>query len=297
MLIQHLINIMAGIKNRLEWICSDVSLPLWKKTHIMGILNVTPDSFSDGGKFIKTDTAVECALKMVKDGADIIDIGGESTRPGAEPVSEAEELDRVLPVIEAIAKETATPISIDTYKSNVAEQALMAGAKIVNDISGFQFDDRIALVAAQYNAGCVLMHIKGEPRNMQKNPHYDDVLGEISDYLRKSISIAQNTGLKKENIVIDPGIGFGKRFVDNLEIIRELKRLTILDCPVLVGPSRKSFIGQILDLLPDQRLEGTAAVVAISIMNGANVVRVHDVKEISRVAKVVDAILQKEILE
>lgn len=288
---------MAEIKNKFEWTCRDVRLPLWKRTHIMGILNVTPDSFSDGGEFVEPSVAVERALTMIKDGADIIDIGGESTRPGAEPVSATEELDRVLPVIEALAKETTIPISIDTYKSNVAEQAINAGAKIINDISGFHFDKKIVPIAAKYNTGCVLMHIKGEPRNMQKNPHYDDVLGEISDYLIKSIAIAQKAGLNKNNIVIDPGIGFGKRFVDNLEIIRELKKLNVLNCPVLVGPSRKSFIGQILELPPDQRLAGTAAVVAISIINGANIVRVHDIKEISRVTKIVDAILQKETLE
>ncbi len=285
---------MAEIKNKFQWKCRDIILPLWQKTHIMGILNVTPDSFSDGGKFVEIEIAVEQALAMIDDGADIIDIGGESTRPGAEPVSEAEELDRVVPVIEALEKETSVPISIDTYKSSVAERALRAGAKIVNDISGFHFDDKIAAVTADYNAGCVLMHIKGEPRNMQKNPLYNDVLNEISDYLSKSISIGLNAGLEKENIITDPGIGFGKRFVDNLEIIHDLKKLKTLGCPVLVGPSRKSFIGQILDLPTEERLEGTAAVIAVSIMNGANIVRVHDVKEMSRVVQVTDAIKQKE---
>ena len=285
---------MDEINKNLYWQCKETLLPLYQRTHIMGILNVTPDSFSDGGFFFRIEKSVEQALKMVDEGADIIDIGGESTRPGAKPVSESEELDRVVPVIKELVKQISIPVSIDTYKSQVAETALQAGAKIVNDISGFTFDSKMPAVVSQHSAGCVLMHIKGEPRNMQTNPFYKNVLAEITEYLESSIKIAREHGISEEQIVIDPGIGFGKRLQDNLEIIRDLKKLNIVGRPILVGPSRKSFIGNILDADINQRLEGTAAAVAISIFNGAHIVRVHDVKEMKKVALIVDALLEKK---
>ena len=283
---------MEEINNKLIWKCKDTIFSLGQRTLIMGVLNVTPDSFSDGGKYNRVEQAVEHALKLVKDGADILDIGGESTRPGAEPVNGNQEIDRVLPVIEELVQQTSVPISIDTYKSNVANAALLAGAKIVNDISGFNFDPNMPIVTKRHSAGCVLMHIKGSPRNMQSNPGYKNVLGEIGEYLNSCIHTANQHGISDEHIVIDPGIGFGKRLKDNLEIIRDLAKLKASRRPILVGPSRKSFIGKILQTKTDERLEGTASAVAISILNGANIVRVHDVKEIKRVALVVDAIRQ-----
>ncbi|MCS7228534.1 MAG: dihydropteroate synthase [Candidatus Kryptonium sp.] len=261
-----------------------------KRTYIMGVLNVTPDSFSDGGKYFTVDSALAHAMKMIEDGADIIDIGGESTRPGSEPVSVEEELRRVIPVIKEIVKRSDIPISIDTYKAEVARQALDNGAVIVNDISGLKFDEKMAEVVSSYKASVIVMHIKGTPKTMQQNPYYDDVISEIYDYLNESVKIAKSAGI--EQIIVDPGIGFGKRLVDNLEIIRRLREFKSLGYPVLIGVSRKSFIGHILNLPVDERLEGTAGAVAISVWNGANIVRVHDVKEMARVVKIVDAIKQ-----
>jgi dihydropteroate synthase len=267
-----------------------VTYDLSSRTFIMGILNITPDSFSDGGEYWEPDAAVAHAMKMAKDGADFIDIGGESTRPGSAPLSAEEEIRRVVPVIEKLSNECDIPISIDTYKSEVAEAALDAGATIVNDITGLHHDERLPLIIAKYSASVVLMHIKGTPKTMQVNPQYDNVVEEIISYLRKSISFAQNAGV--DQIILDPGIGFGKTLEHNLVIIQQLKQFQQLGCPVMVGPSRKSFIGTILDLPVEQRLEGTAAVVAASIMNGANIVRVHDVKEMKRVAMVTDRIIR-----
>ncbi len=272
------------------------TLDLSKKTHIMGILNVTPDSFSDGGMYLDKKTAIDHALKMVDDGADIIDIGGESTRPGAEPVPLEEELRRTIPVIEAISKKVNIPISIDTYKAEVARRAIEAGAAIVNDISGLRFDAEMASVVAESGVAVVVMHIKGTPRDMQKNPEYHDLFGEIIEYLEGSIQIARNAGIQEGRIIIDPGIGFGKRPEHNLQIINQLHRFSVLGRPILIGPSRKSFIGLILDnLSPAERVEGTAAAVAISILKGASIVRVHDVKAMSRVARVADAIKNEVI--
>jgi len=230
---------------------------------------------------------------MIEDGADIIDVGGESTRPGSEPVPLEEELRRVIPVIKEIVKRTDVPISIDTYKSEVARQALDNGAVIVNDISGLRFDEKMVEVIAQYNASVVIMHIKGTPKTMQQNPCYDDVISEIYGYLSEGIERAQSYGIKQ--IIVDPGIGFGKRLVDNLEIIRRLREFKSLGYPILIGVSRKSFIGNILNLPVEERLEGTAGAVAISVWNGANIVRVHDVKEMTRVVRIVDAIKQVPI--
>ena len=260
-------------------------------TKIMGILNVTQDSFSDGGLYFDKSAAINRAIQMVEEGADIIDIGGESTRPGSEPVPEEEEIRRTIPVIEALVKEISVPISIDTYKSRVANRALEAGASMVNDISGLRFDPDMPDVIAYHDVPVVIMHIKGTPKDMQRNPVYEALIPEIMDYLREGIRIAAKAGIKEDKIIIDPGIGFGKTFEHNLDIICNLNEFTLLGKPILIGPSRKAFIGKVLgDLPPTDRLEGTAAAVAISIFNGANIIRVHDVKEMVHVAKVADAI-------
>ncbi len=265
-----------------------VSYDFGERTYLMAILNVTPDSFSDGGRYYDTTKAVDRGLAMVDEGADFIDVGGESTRPGAESVSIEEELRRVIPVIKQLVQETTIPVSIDTYKSEVAEQAFDAGATVVNDISGLHFDAHLADTIAKYHASVVLMHIKGSPQTMQEHPQYTDVMEEICSYLQESIHHAERKGI--DQIIIDPGIGFGKNLSHNLEIFRRLGELQRFGYPVLVGPSRKSFIGMILDVPIDERLEGTAAAAAAAIMNGANIVRVHDVKEMKRVFKVIDAI-------
>lgn len=269
-------------------------MDLSSRTHIIGILNVTPDSFSDGGRFFKFEDAVKQGIKMAEEGADIIDVGGESTRPGSDPLPMEEELARVIPVIETLSKQIDVPISIDTYKSQVAKQALDAGAQMINDISALRFDPEMKKIAAEYKVPIVLMHIKGTPRNMQENPWYEDVIGEITEYLKESLKIAQEAGIDKEKIMIDPGIGFGKRLEDNLNILKNLKKFSILDCPILIGCSRKSFIGKILDLPVKERLEGSLAALAVAIMNGASIVRLHDVKESKRVVNLVDAILRAE---
>jgi dihydropteroate synthase len=279
---------------KLTW--SNFCLDFSKKTYIMGILNVTPDSFSDGGLYLDKSSAIEKAYRMVKEGADIIDIGGESTRPGSESITIDEELRRTIPVIGALTKEIKVPISIDTYKSEVAKAALDAGASMVNDISGLRFDPRMAEVVSKYKVPVVIMHIKGTPKDMQQNPVYEALIPEMMDYLRGSISIAIRSGISEDKIIIDPGIGFGKTSEHNLEIINKLWEFTSLEKPILIGPSRKAFIGKILGDAPvTQRLEGTAAAIAISIMNGANMIRVHDIKEMAGVAKVVDAVKREKI--
>ena len=262
----------------------------------MGILNTTPDSFSDGGRHVDKESAVARGLKMAEEGADIIDIGGESTRPGSEPVSIDEELRRTIPVIEELSKKVPIPLSIDTYKAKVAQKALEAGASMVNDISGLRFDAAMPEVIARYKVPVVMMHIKGKPRNMQNDPAYEALIPEIMDYFRISIRLAKKFGIPEDLMIIDPGIGFGKTFDHNLEILNNLEQFTLLEKPLLVGPSRKAFIGKILDNTPaTDRIEGTAAAVAVSIMKGANIVRVHDVKEMARVAKVVDAIRREKV--
>ena len=257
------------------------------RTIVMGILNVTPDSFSDGNLFFGVDKAVEHAKQMINEGADIIDIGGESSRPNAEPVSEEEELKRVAPVIERLAKETGIPISIDTYKPRVAEECINLGAQIVNDISGLRSNEMIEIVA-KYKVPVIVMHMKGIPKNMQQNPVYDDAVAEIKQFLSDRISDAKKAGIK--DIIIDPGIGFGKATGHNLQILKRLHELKTLNCPILVGPSRKSFIGNITGLDASERLEGTLAAVSIAILNGANIIRVHDVRQCKRAAQIADAI-------
>ena len=269
----------------------------WKNIHIphaptliMGILNVTTDSFSDGGLFFDRGIAINHALEMEAAGADIIDIGGESTRPGAKPVLLKDELNRVIPVIEAVRSASDVCVSIDTYKADVAEKAITAGANIVNDISGLQFDESMANVVKNNNVPVVIMHIKGTPREMQKDPHYDDLMQEVVAYFQERVEFCRQRGIKKGNIILDPGIGFGKRSQDNFELLRELKQIADLGYPVLSGPSRKSFIGLTLDLPVDERVEGTAAAVTASILNGAKIVRVHDVQEMKRVITIADNI-------
>ena len=267
------------------------------RTHLMGILNVTPDSFSDGGKFQSIDLAMHRGLQMVEEGADIIDVGGESTRPrgrsygeGADNVSMDEELRRVIPVIEKLVMHTDAPISIDTYKSEVARAALSAGATIVNDISGFMFDPAMPRVVAEAGASAVVMHIQGTPKTMQQNPSYTDLMDEVGAYLAGSVEKGRAVGI--EQMIIDPGIGFGKRLEHNLQLIAQLDQFATLGCPILVGPSRKSFIGAILDVGVDDRLEGSIAAAVTCVLNGAHIVRVHDVKETKRAVLVADAFRQ-----
>jgi dihydropteroate synthase len=270
----------------------DKSLVL-DKTLIMGILNVTPDSFSDGGKYRDADAAVNRALEMVAQGADMIDIGGESTRPGADKVSEQEELRRVIPVIEAFrARDAVTPVSIDTYKSGVAKRALNAGADIVNDISGGTFDKDTMKVVAGAGAAYVIMHMQGSPGNMQDSPLYSPagVIADIKSFFLIRVAAAMEAGLKRENIILDPGIGFGKTPAHNLEILDRLGEFAAMGFPLLVGVSRKSVIGGVLNAGPDGRLFGTAAAVAVSVIKGAGIVRVHDVKEMKDAAAMADAV-------
>jgi dihydropteroate synthase len=249
------------------------------KIYIMGILNITPDSFYDGGKYFDKEIAIERAFKLVEEGADIIDIGGQSTRPGSDEIPVKEELKRVLPVLKAIRKKVKVLISVDTYKSAVALEALKEGADIINDISGLKFDKNMAKIISKYNAGVVIMHIKGTPKTMQINPEYDSLISEIIQYLNESIKIAIENGIDYDKIIIDPGIGFGKSLEDNYVIINKLKEFKIFNRPILIGLSRKSLIGKVLNQQPHQRLLGTILLNAISILNGANIIRVHDVKE------------------
>ncbi|HGJ65923.1 TPA: dihydropteroate synthase [bacterium] len=264
-----------------------------RRTLVMGILNVTPDSFSDGGKFINIENALEQAQIMAKYGVDIIDIGGESTRPGAEPVSLEIELDRVIPVIENIKKSVNICISIDTYKAIVAEKAINAGASIVNDISSLS-DPDMSKIIADSGVPIILMHKKGTPKDMQINPNYNSVVDEIKHFFEDKIKLATDSGIQSDRIIIDPGIGFGKTVEHNLEIIRRLKEFKDLRKPILIGTSRKSFIGKVLHLdSPSDRIEGTSATVALSIANGADIIRVHDIKEMMRVARMADAIVRE----
>jgi len=263
-----------------------------RNTLIMGILNVTPDSFSDGGKFIHLGKALSQAQYMENNGADIIDIGGESTRPGAVPVSIEEEINRTIPVIEEIRKYSNIAISIDTYKSEVAEKALLAGADFINDISGLTFDSRMMEIVKKFDVPVVLMHIKGTPQDMQTNPTYIDVIKDLLEFFSFQIQKTLDFGIKKEQIIIDPGIGFGKQLNDNFILIQRLKEFSELGFPILIGPSRKSFIGLTLDVPSEDRLEGTLAAVSACILNGASIVRVHDVKEVKRAVIITDKIME-----
>lgn len=267
----------------------DFELSFEKRTHIMGVLNVTPDSFSDGGRYLETDDAIRRAYEMIHEGADIIDIGGQSSRSGAAIVPEKEEIGRVIPVIEKLAGRINIPISIDTSNHKVADMALKSGAVIINDISGLK-DDKMAEVAAKHKAGVVIMHMQGTPQDMQISPKYDNVVREILEYLTGKIEKAKNSGIDNDKIIIDPGIGFGKNVSHNLEILRSLKEFKTLGKPLLLGVSRKSFIGRILNTGVDKRLYGTLAASVISVQNGANILRVHDIRAVKEAIQVVDAV-------
>lgn len=267
-----------------------IVLPIEERPLVIGVLNVTPDSFSDGGRFYSIDKAVKQALLMASQGADIIDIGGESTRPGATPVSITEEIERVLPVIENLQGKIDIPISIDTRKSEVAKEACQVGATIINDVSGLQHDERIARVASEYSTYLVLMHMRKIPETMQNDIHYDDLIGEISDFLLKAADKAMKFGVPKNRIIIDPGIGFGKTVEHNFSILKNIPVFRRLGFPVLIGASRKSFIGKTLDLPADKRLEGSLASALYAVLNGASIVRVHDVLPTTRALKIIEKI-------
>lgn len=260
------------------------------KTYTMGILNLTPDSFSDGGSYIDVESAIKRAKKMVEEGVDIIDVGAESTRPGAVYVEEEEELRRILPVVKRLVEEVDVPISIDTYKSYIAEECIKAGAHIINDIKGLKGDPNMAEVIAKYGVSVIIMHIQGDPKSMQENPRYDNVIENIKESLEESIDIAVKAGVSPEKIILDPGIGFGKTFENNLEIIKKLCEFKKLEYPILIGASRKGFIGDVLGTPPLDRLEGNLAVAVISSYNGASIIRVHEVKETVRALKMTEAV-------
>jgi dihydropteroate synthase len=266
-------------------------LTLSQRVHVMGIVNVTPDSFSDGGRYLDADAAIDLGLRLVDDGADLLDVGGESTRPGAEPVPADEERRRILPVIDALAAKASVPVSVDTTKAAVARDALDAGASIVNDVAAGRFDPEMMSLAAARQVPLVLMHMLGEPRTMQHEPRYTDVVGEVAAFLADRGDAAISAGVPRERIIVDPGFGFGKTREHNLVLLNRMRELRSLGYPILAGTSRKSFIGATLGgLSAGERLEGTAATVALAVMNGASIVRVHDVREMARVVKMVDAV-------
>jgi dihydropteroate synthase len=273
------------------WRAGPHALDCRARTLVMGILNVTPDSFSDGGQFFDPETAVSKGIEMVSDGADIIDVGGESTRPGSDPVSVDAELERVVPVIKRLAAEVQVPISVDTRRHQVAEAAVDAGAAIVNDVTAGSDPEMFPLVRDR-GVGMVLMHMKGEPKTMQQNPEYNDVVREVHNYLEVRVQAAVDAKVSWEQLCVDPGLGFGKTTDHSLRLMKDTDTFLDLGRPVLVGPSRKSFIGDALGTEVTDRLEGTAGAVAYMVMKGAHIVRVHDVREIARVARVVDAILR-----
>jgi len=276
------------------------TLVLGKRTLIMGVLNVTPDSFSDGSKFYNQEHAIEHALQMERAGADLIDIGAESTRPGSEGISAEEECRRLFPVLSGLRRLLKIPISIDTQKAEIAETALDAGAEIINDTSGLKSDPRIAEVAARHRVPLILMHMRGQPRTMQEGPFARDVVRDVSQGLRKSVSMAGKAGVAKSQIILDPGIGFGKSFAQNYAVLHELPQLARLGFPLLVGTSRKGFLGATLardskPAAPEERIWGTAATVTASILNGAHIVRVHDVAEMAQVARAADCVLDPKL--
>ena len=277
--------------------CGSGALELGARTLVMGIVNVTPDSFSDGGKFLERDVAVQHGLRLAEEGADLLDIGAESTRPGSDPVDTDEEIRRLIPVIEDLRSETGLPISADTAKSAVADRALAAGADLLNDITGFQGDPDMARVVAAHGAAAVLMHIRGTPKTMNVDTTYEDLIGELCGYLAASVELAVAAGVPEEATIIDPGIGFAKRHRQNLEIINRLHEFRSLGRPILVGPSRKSFIGHILGVPPEERVFGTAAAAVMSAASGAHILRVHDVREMRQALDLADAICQPEVAD
>lgn len=277
-------------------------MALGRQTCIMGVVNVTPDSFSDGGKFYDTEVAIAQGAKLAADGADILDIGGESTRPFSDPVPAEEEIRRVVPVIEALAGRVSIPISIDTTKSEVARRAIEAGASIINDVAALRFDPGLAALAVEYDTPLILMHMLGEPRSMQVSPHYDNLIGDILQFLEDAVARAVKLGVNRSNIIVDPGIGFGKTVTHNLLLIKHVQAFASLDLPVLIGPSRKAFIRKILkqphedDIRPDLPMveTGTQAAVAAAVLNGAHIVRVHDVANTVPTVKVLDRLIEAD---
>ena len=265
-------------------------IDLAARTYVMGILNVTPDSFYDGGRFNEPEKAVEHGVELAAEGADFIDIGAESTRPGAGPVEPLEQLARLLPVVRRLVKRVRVPISVDTASARVAAAALAEGAALVNDVTALAGDTKMAPVVARAGVPCVVMHMRGRPRTMQRNPRYRDLMGEIVTYLAGAVERAVKAGIERSQVIVDPGIGFGKLLQHNLEILRRLRELKSLGLPVLVGPSRKSFIGQVLDLPAPERLEGTLAACVVAARNGANILRVHDVRAVRRALRLAAAI-------
>ena len=282
----------ASCRLRTPMAFGDSVLEVGERTIVMGVLNVTPDSFYDGGRYLDPEAACRRAHEMIAEGADVIDVGGESTRPGADPVPAEEEIRRVIPVIQRLAQSVKVPISIDTYKAEVAEAALKAGASIVNDVTGLQRDPAMPSVAAAHGAAVVVMHSKGDPRTMQRNPTYDDVVREVREYLERGCELAINAGVLPERIWIDPGIGFGKTVEHNLTLLRSLRELRPLGFPILVGTSNKSVIGNVLGVPVTERVEGTAATVSAAIAYGADGVRVHDVRVMRRVCDMTDAVVR-----
>jgi len=267
-------------------------LELGGRAALMGVINVTPDSFSDGGRCFERAAAVEHGLRLAAEGADIVDVGGQSTRPGSTEISAAEEIDRVLPVIEGLRAASGVVISVDTYRAEVARAALAAGADLVNDISAFRFDEGMLPLLARTGAPAVAMHIQGTPRDMQRHPHYDSVVREVRDHLGEAVERAERAGVGRERVAVDPGIGFGKTVEHNLELLRHLAELRKLGCPVVIGASRKSFIGKVLGLAsPQERLEGTLAVTALAVAAGADIIRVHDVNANLRSARMAEAVV------
>jgi dihydropteroate synthase len=291
---EKLESVLANFQKTDHVLCTNQrEIQLGKRTQIMGVVNVTPDSFSDGGKYLSTQAATDRALQLEAEGADIIDIGGESSRPGSEFISATEELKRIIPVIKGLYGKLSVPVSVDTLKAEVAEAAIAEGAEIVNDISSMTFDERMASVISESKVAVVLMHMKGIPKTMQEGPiAYADLMGDIIRYLAEQIKNARSHGIQAEKIVVDPGVGFGKTVRDNLSIIRNLSELKIFGMPILTGVSRKSFIGSMTNVgNPAERLEGTAAAITASILNGSHLVRVHDVGSTKKIIAMADAIV------
>ena len=264
----------------------------YEKTRFMGIINISPDSFYEQSRCNSTDEVLAKAEKMKREGADFLDIGAESSRPGSNPISEQEEIDKLIPVISSLVKITDIPISVDTYKPTVAKEALQAGAKIINDITGLQKNPEMADVISQFDAGVIIMHMQGSPITMQKNPSYKNVIQEVKEFLEQSVKISKAAGIFSDQIAIDPGIGFGKDQKHNLEILSKLEKFIELGHPILIGVSRKSFIGNILKLPPEGRLEGSLAASVIGVTKGASIVRTHDIKETRNAIKVTEAIIK-----
>jgi len=274
---------------------SHASIDLTKKVAVMGVLNLTPDSFYDGGRYQTEKEILKRVEQMIREGSDIIDIGGESTRPGARKISPEEEIKRTIPYVKKITRLFKVPVSIDTYKVKVAKEAIEAGAEMVNDISGLRFDPNMAGVVSSNKVFLVIMHIKGTPRNMQDNPHYENLMDEIISYLKEGLKIADSAGINLKKVIVDPGIGFGKTVEHNLFILKNLRELRVLKRPILIGVSRKSFIGKVLNLPLEERLPGSLAATCIGLVGGARIVRCHDVKETRQAVDLVEAISQSKV--